>query len=250
MLSCQPMFLVGALTNLLYPPACLLCRLPVPDSHADAVFCDGCRRRIPRVEAPVCARCGLGLRGAFDAHPVCSICRTTPLAFDLARSLWWYDGLAQEAIRQFKYARRWRIGQLLAQEMAVAARSALPLDAVDAVLPVPLHWLKRRLKGFHPPAYLAQVVAAVLNKPCLSSALRQVRWTTTQTSLGWRERFRNVEQAFRVNPPLVAKRTVLLIDDVLTSGATANACARTLKAAGAHRVFLLTAARTPLTHGK
>jgi ComF family protein len=244
------MFIVGAFTNLLYPPACLLCRAPLPSRDADGrraapVFCDTCHSRMPRIDPPVCGRCGLGLRGAFDAQRVCSSCRTTPLAFDRACSPWWYDGPAQEAIRQFKYSRRWRIGQHLAQEMALLARASLPLETVDVVLPVPLHWLKRRLKGFHPPAYLAQAVAHVLHKPCLSSALRRARWTTTQTSLGWRERFRNVERAFTASTALVAQRSVLLVDDVVTSGATANACARTLKEAGARRVFLLTAARTP-----
>ncbi|MBI4004054.1 MAG: ComF family protein [Candidatus Omnitrophica bacterium] len=241
------MFLVGALTNLLYPPACLLCRAPLPDDRGAAgILCEACRRRMPRIEAPVCSRCGVGLRGSFDAQLLCSMCRATPLAFDLARSPWWYDGSAQEAIRQFKYARRWRIGRLLALEMAAAARSALPLDDVDAVLPVPLHWLKRRLKGFHPPAYLTHVIASALNKPYLSSALRRVRWTATQTALGWHQRFRNVDRAFAARGASVAGRSVLLVDDVLTSGATADACARTLKAAGARRVFLLTAARTPI----
>ena len=236
------MFSVGALTNLLYPPACLLCRVPVADSR---IFCDDCRRRMPRIDPPVCSRCGVGLRGAFDAQRLCPTCRSAPLAFDAARSPWWYAGATQDAVQQFKYSRRWRIGQSFALEMAAAARAALPLDEVDAVLPVPLHWLKRRLKGFHPPAYLARVVASALNKPYLASALRRARWTTTQTSLGWRERFRNVDQAFTAREALVAGRSVLLIDDVLTSGATADACARTLKSAGARRVFLLTAARTP-----
>jgi ComF family protein len=241
------MFSVGALTNLLYPPACLLCRLPLPDGGgAASLLCEPCRRRIPRIDPPVCHRCGLGLRGAFDAHLLCSACQTRPLAFDLARCPWWYDGAAQEAIRQFKYSRRWRIGQWLAHEMTSIAHSVLPLEDIDEVVPVPLHWLKRRLRGFHPPAYLAASVARLLDKPYLPSALRRTRWTRTQTVLRGRERFRNVEQAFQARRGLVAERTVLLVDDVLTSGATADACARVLKAAGARRVFLLTAARTPV----
>lgn len=238
------MFPVGVLANLLYPPACLLCRAPLPDAVAERIFCNDCQRRMPRIDPPACSRCGVGLRGAFDAHLLCSICQSAPLAFDVARAPWWYAGSAQAAIRQFKYSRRWRIGHTLAVQMAAAA-SALPLDEVDAVLPVPLHWLKGRFKGFCPPAYLAQIVASLLNKPYLSSALHRARWTATQTSLGWRERFRNVDRAFAARSPLINGRSVLLIDDVLTSGATADACARTLKTAGARRVFLLTAARTP-----
>ena len=241
------MSIVGAFANLLYPPACLLCRAPLPDGDPVAgIFCDGCRHRMPRIDPPVCSRCGLGLRGAFDAQWLCSACRTTPLAFDMARSPWWYDGPAQEAIRQFKYSRRWRIGQHLAQDMAAIARSSLPLDTVDAVLPIPRHWLKSRLAGFHPSAYLARAVAQSLNKPYEPRALHQTRWTATQTRLRGRQRFHNVHRAFTATDALVAQRSLLLVDDVLTSGATANACARTLKEAGAQRVFLLTAARTPL----
>ena len=245
------MSLVGTLANLLYPPACLLCRAPLPsrESHdhpSAGALCSACCRRMPRIDPPVCPRCGLGLRGAFDAQWLCATCQTEPLSFDLARAPWWYHGPAQEAICQFKYSRRWRLGDSLAQDMAAVARASLPLETVDAILPVPLHWLKHRLKGFHPPAYLAAALARGLDKPYLASALHRTRWTRTQTALRGRERFRNVEGAFRARPALIAERTVLLVDDVLTSGATANACARTLKAAGARRVFLLTAARTPL----
>ena len=114
------------------------------------------------------------------------------------------------------------------------------------VLSVPLHWIKRWLKGVNPAGQLAVTVARSLKKPYAPCALRRRRWTATQTRLRWRERFRNVDQAFAARKQFVTDKTVLLIDDVLTSGATANACARALKRAGAKRVFVLTAARTPL----
>lgn len=245
------MSVVRTLANLLYPPACLLCRTPLPpdasnDHPAADALCTACRKQMPRIDPPVCSRCGLGLRGAYDAQWLCASCRTHPPVFDLARCPWWYHGPAQEAVCQFKYSRRWRLGDSFAQDMAAVARAGLPLETVDAILPVPLHWLKLRLKGFHPPAYLAAAVARLLDKPYLASALHRTRWTRTQTALRGRKRFRNVERAFRARPALVAERTVLLVDDVLTSGATANACAQSLKEAGARQVFLLTAARTPL----
>jgi ComF family protein len=130
--------------------------------------------------------------------------------------------------------------------MAVTARSSLPLQEVGAVLPVPLHWLKRRLRGFNPAEHLAYVVSQSLEKPYAPSALRRTRWTTTQTRLHGQERFRNVRQAFAAQERFVRDRTILLVDDVLTSGATANSCSLALKAAGARSVFVLTAARTPL----
>ena len=241
--------------NLLYPPACLLCRKALQyaescsteaDGSEPAVICDDCLNAMPRSGPPVCVRCGVGLPGAFDAQCQCTSCRRLPLAFEMARAPWQYTGVARTAVRELKYHRRWRIGRWLADEMVTIARSSLPLDAIDIVLPVPLHWLKRRVKGFNPTEQLAQAIAQSLEKPYRPRVLRRSRWTTTQTHLGWSERFRNVRQAFIADAQSVRGRTALLIDDVLTSGATANACALALKEAGVRRVFVLTAARTPL----
>jgi len=168
-----------------------------------------------------------------------------PPAFDAARAPWSYTDAAQEAVHQFKYHRRWRLGRWLAAEMAATATAAFPLEEVSVILPVPQHWLKRRLRGVHGAGRLAEAVARSLGKPCRPAALRCRRWTATQSRLTWRKRARNVRDAFAANRRLVRGGSVLLVDDVLTSGATADACARALKAAGARRVFVLAAARTP-----
>lgn len=231
----------ASVANLLYPPTCLLCHSGRP---AGAV-CGECAAVMPRRQAPVCIRCGVALPGAFDAVVLCPACRRRPPSFEMARAPWLYAGLVQEAIRQFKYSRHWRIGRWLAEEMSATARASLPLDEVSAVLPVPLHWLKRRLRGWNPSEELAASVAQSLKKPCRARALRRTRWTTTQTRLGRQARERNVRAAFAARPHSVRQQTVLLVDDVLTSGSTAEACARALHEAGAGRVFVLTAARTP-----
>lgn len=243
------------LVNLLYPPACLLCSARLPLSHpgdgtpaegSTGVVCEACAEAMPRSGRPICSSCGVGLPGAFDAILRCSRCRTRPLAFDLARAPWQYAGVAREAIHRFKYQRRWRLGRWLSDGMVTTARSSLPLDHVDAVLPVPLYWLKHRFKGENPAEVLARFVACALQKAVLPHALRRTRWTTSQTRLSWPARSRNVRAAFAASASAVSNRTLLLIDDVLTSGATAQACVVALKAAGARRVFVLTAARTPL----
>jgi ComF family protein len=153
--------------------------------------------------------------------------------------------MVERAIRAFKYHRRWRLGVWLADAMVATARESLPLERVDVIVPVPLHWFKRRLKGFNPSDQLAWAVSKACGRPCALRALRRRRWTSSQTRLGWQARFRNVRTAFTAKESLVRARTVLLIDDVLTSGATAHACATALRAAGARAVFVLTAARTP-----
>ena len=214
--------------------------------RSSPLFCADCLKLMPRMHAPVCVRCGITIPGAFDAHALCRICRQHPLAFDLARSPWQYEGSVQVAIRQFKYRQRWRIGRKLADDMATVARAHLPLQDIAVILPVPLHRLKRWLKGCNPAESLARDVARSLGKPCSTRIISRTRWTTTQTRLGWSRRFRNVRQAFAVRSRAIQGSDVLLVDDVLTSGATADACARALKDAGARWVFVLTAARTPL----
>lgn len=184
--------------------------------------------------------------GAFDAIAWCAACRRTPLVFDQARAPWQYAGMTRRAIQQFKYHRHWRVGRWLAHEMAQTARQAFALDAITAVVPTPLHWVKRRVRGFNPTEPLAETIAHLLGKPYVPRALRRARWTRTQTRLRTEERFRNVHEAFVASASLVAGHTVLLVDDVLTSGATADACARALRLAGAQGVCVLAAARTPM----
>lgn len=234
------------LTNLLYPPACLLCRASLRHAgHFPPLLCAACAAAAPRSSAPVCATCGVTLQGAFDAVVTCAACRQRPLAYDRARAPLVYAGTAQLAVQAFKYHWRWRLGRWLADEMASTARSAFPVAAIEAVLPVPLHWLKRRARGVNAPAYLADRISRALEKPCMPTALRRRRWTGTQTRLSGTDRFRNVHGAFVARPRDVGNRAILLVDDVLTSGATADACATALKEAGATAVFVLTAARTP-----
>jgi len=249
------MALRAILTDLLYPPACLLCRADLR-SRSDSgstggasgqpILCPACVSALPRNGPPVCARCGMSLSGAFDAVLECARCRRRPPAFEMARAPWRYAGSAQAAIRQFKYHRRWRLGRWLSDAMTATARACLPMEEIAVVVPVPRHWLKRRLAGDDPARRLARVVARSLGKPYVPSAIRRTRWTASQTRLRGIRRRRNVQGAFRGSSRSVNRLAVLLIDDVLTSGATAGACAAALKDAGAARVFVLTAARTPL----
>jgi ComF family protein len=232
------------IANLLYPPACLLCEAGLPDASASCVLCSGCRAAMPESRAPLCTACGIEISGAFDASARCAGCLRRAPAFDRACAPWRYEGPARDAVREFKYRRRWRLGRWLAGTMAACARRSLPVDEIDVVAPVPLHWATGRLRGFQATDLLARAVAGALEKPARLRALRRRRWTASQTRLPWAARSRNVRSAFRADPEAVRGRRVLLVDDVLTSGATAGACASALRDAGASRVFVLTAART------
>lgn len=228
-----------SLVNLLYPARCLLCHGRL--TQTASVICQACASRVSPCLPPVCQRCGISLHGAFDARVVCARCQRHPPTFDQARAPFLYEGVIREAVHAFKYHQHHRIGLWLAGAMAqIACREFAAV--VEVVVPVPLFWAKARWRGINPSDSLARVVAQTLHRPREPHLLRRRRWTTSQTRLSRQARARNVHEAFWADPSRLAARQVLLIDDVLTTGATAHACAHALRKAGAQRITVLTAA--------
>ncbi len=232
------------ITRLFYPPACLLCQHAT--SADESLFCDACHRFLPVQRPPLCQQCGMAMMGPYDAHLRCQPCQRQAWAFTKARAPFGYHGAIREAIQAFKYRGHHRIGRWLAAHMARTASAEFSLADITRVVPVPMHWIKRRLRGDDPAAVLAQRIAALLDLPYDSHLLHRLRWTTSQTRLNGPQRFRNVDGVFRARGDSAAECTVLLVDDVLTSGATANSCASSLRANGVQEVCVLTAARASL----
>ena len=203
--------------------------------------------------APGCARCGLPF-GEFagDARPaggtdrsggICGACRRHQPAFAYARAAAHYGDHAREALHAFKFGGRRALAAPLGDLLAELG-PALPLEAMDVIVPVPLHPRRERERGFNQSWLLARRVAAAWRVTARADVLTRRVATAPQTALGADARRINVGGAFRVRrPELVAGRHVVLVDDIMTTGATAGACARTLRDAGAAIVGVVTVAR-------
>lgn len=182
----------------------------------------------------------------MDDQGLCALCRNGLRGFDAAYCFGSYEGILREWIHLYKYGRVKTMAQPLGDLLAEAVPSGEPFDAI---VPVPLHWLRRWRRGFNQSELLARGLARRLRIPMLP-ALRRTRATGIQAGLSNTARRRNVARAFRCRRAgAVAGKRVLLIDDVMTTGSTAAACALALKRAGAARVVLVTVARVDRRFG-
>jgi ComF family protein len=234
-----------AALDLLLPPTCLTC-----DAEVDAPgrFCPDCFRRTGFVTEPCCCRCGVPFAHASQGGPekLCPACRDHLPPWGRARAALRYDAQARRIVLPLKYADRTEFASALAPLMARAG-AALLRDA-EVLVPVPLHRRRLIARRYNQAALLAHAVGRLGGKPVLADALRRTRVTVPLGDLSAEQRARVVDGAFAVRArrqEKISGRRVLLIDDVLTSGATCAACTRVLLAAGAAAVEVLVAARVP-----
>lgn len=230
-----------AAAGLLFPRHCAACAVP---TAAGRLLCAPCRRARPRLEGPRCAVCSQPFGGALEPGFRCMNCGDRDLSFDFATSAYRSRGVVRDLIHRFKYDRQFHLrhllGRMLAEGFAEARVQALDLDGI---VPVPLHPAREREREFNQASVLADLAARRRRLPVLPG-LRRVRYTVTQTHFHREERFENLEGAFALRRGATfAGRRLALVDDVLTTGSTADACARVLKEAGAAAVVVITVAR-------
>ncbi|HET9146826.1 MAG TPA: ComF family protein [Acetobacteraceae bacterium] len=225
------------------PPHCLACAAEV---GADGQLCPDCFSATAFISPPFCSRCGMALPGimARQAVPVCESCAIDPPRFRAGRAALLYDEMAKRLILPFKYSDRPEAALGLARLMA--RPGAELLRRADIIVPVPLHRARLRERGYNQAALLARALGRIAGKPVSVDALRRPKRTRPLNEMGRDARRQALEGAIAIRPDRtgrIAGASVLLVDDVMTSGATATACAEALLSAGAAAVDVLALAR-------
>lgn len=233
--------------DFILPPLCLVCRDPVM-GHGGV--CAQCWSGVDFIEPPRCDRLGIPLPVPSDELLVSAAALADPPIYDRARAVARYGGVMRELIHALKYGDRHEGVQLFARWMLHAGADVI--EGADVIVPVPLARLRLWSRRFNQAGLLAREIGRAANILEIPFALKRIRRTPSQVGLSAEQRRRNVAGAFRVPARWRAEvegRNILIVDDVITTGATANACARTLKRAGAARVDVLALARVvdPLT---
>jgi len=229
--------------GLLYPEVCQLCG-EARATPAEGYVCAGCRAKARFIQQPFCQRCGRPFEGDITTQFECANCQEMEWHFESARSAVVARDPVLEVIHRYKYQRALWFEPFLADLLIRAAVPVLGQQKPSMIVPVPLHPTKQREREFNQAERLARHLGAAMQIPVNNRLLRRVVPTRTQTQLSRQERLANVRNAFamRGGQRLNGER-IVLVDDVLTTGATTSACARVLTAAGAGEVCVWTVAR-------
>jgi ComF family protein len=234
--------LTHGLLQLLYPGVCRVCETSLPQGQGS--FCDSCRTQLTMDRRSTCPRCG-GTIGPF-AHVAggCTGCRGMRFFFDRVLRLGTYDGLLRDVIPRLKNWAGEGLTEALGALWAEHCEETLRAVAANVIIPVPLHWTRRLTRGYNQSTVLAEALADRLHIPCQPRWLRRIRATAKQTAQTPSRRRINVRGAFRASLfAALAGQTILLVDDVMTTGSTASEAARALRRAGARRVVVGVLAR-------
>lgn len=233
---------VTAGLNICFPPRCSACETITDAAHG---LCLACFSGVEWISAPQCACCGTPFAMPMGEGTLCGYCVAQRPAYASARSAMSYDEVARALVAGFKYRDRTQHAPMLARWMQRSAFDTL--SQCDLIVPVPLHWRRLFQRRYNQSWLLAQQLGNLTAKPVLADGLLRVRHTPPQASLGRTERLQNVKGAFRANHRhalALRGKVVALIDDVMTTGATIDACTHALMQAQVRAVHVITLART------
>ncbi|HAH20608.1 MAG: hypothetical protein A2Y00_02075 [Omnitrophica WOR_2 bacterium GWF2_43_52] len=236
--------LLQAFREILYPSYCLVCHVKIPMGDSKGSICQRCRDSIIPFNPPFCRKCGRTIKKAAFGENLCGECETIHFFFERAWTGYPYEDTLKEAIHHFKYNHKPSLGSFLSGLLIrFVSDYHIPLTQCDYLIPIPLAQAKLREREFNQARVLAINLSRHFGLPVVDNALYRRRNTASQTGLDRSSRWKNIQGAFGVNnQEAVKNKRVLLVDDVLTTGATASEAARALKGAGAQAVFVVTIA--------
>lgn len=230
------------LLTFLFPPLCPLCRTPT--GGINQALCASCFKEVHFLSAPLCSRCGISLPLSVNPHGVCGHCMADPPPFKMARAVLVYNEDSKSLILSFKHGDRIELAPLFADWLLRAGKDVL--QGADYLIPVPLHRKRLWFRRYNQAALLGHALAPLVAVPCRTDVLLRPKATQSQGRFGRIGRQKNIAGAFAVaHKEMIKGRNLVLIDDVLTTGATVSACAKALTRAGAASVSILTLARVP-----
>lgn len=217
--------------DLLFPPSCAGCNVP------GTRWCQDCHGKVSRIFPPYCEICGQH----FPLSGICGHCKINPPRISGVRSWAWFKGPIRNALHRFKYQRDIALGDVFTDSLIEVFYDSGWL--VDFITPVPLGVARQRERGYNQASLLARPIAFKMKMSYLPNALIRTRETLTQIELSRKQRQENVAGAFHARSTDVLGKSVLVVDDIATSGSTLDSCADALFLAGAVKVFGLTLAR-------
>ena len=237
---------LGAALELLMPPRCVGCSEELPERHDGLMLCGSCRGELRLIDWPVCGRCAAPVPATGSIQLACSHCRNDKLRFNRTLALGSYEGRLRHLVMRMKTDRSELVARTLAELAWRELGSKLRELKVDVITAVPMHAWRRWRRGTNPPRAIAERLAEKLGVPSAGGMLRLKQNLPPQVGLSRPARFRNVAGEMAVRPTYYLQVAhVLVVDDILTTGATCSEAARVLRRAGAEEVSVFALARTP-----
>ncbi len=235
------------LLNLLYPRRCPVCDdIVVPKGK---LVCDSCKNILNPLQEPLCYKCGRQIISTSSEY--CDTCMNYRFNFDKAFSLWPYNSTVKASLSNFKYKGRREFAEYYADKLYEHFYTTLSNLSISAIVPVPIHPERLKSRGYNQAELIAEILATKLNLPVITDYLVRSKNTLAQKNLDSVSRRKNLKEAFKINKNSkfykIHLNNILLLDDIYTTGSTADACSTTLKEAGSKNVFVLCVASVRAT---
>lgn len=224
--------------RLLYPVRCPFCDDIVV--REQGLICEKCKKQLVFVKEPYCMKCGKPLRS--EEQEYCQDCQKRLHYFERGRSLLVYDTNVRHSIYRFKYGRRKEYARAYAQLAVENLGDFLKETQADALVPVPLHYRRMQKRGYNQSQLWAREIGRRISIPVCSNLAKRVKNTIPQKQLDLQARQNNLKKAFKIRGNDVKLNTIIIVDDIYTTGSTIDALARAMRRAGVQKIYFLTLA--------